>query len=88
MYDGRQNLRRRVGPLALVAALVATLAPGSALAAPRHAGDYPMEYMTVKMRNTLITSRSTSNSFDKSTPVIMNLGSQGARFKEAELVVR
>jgi hypothetical protein len=93
MYDGKQHLRRRVGPLALVAALVATLAPGSALAAPRNAGDYPMEYMTVKMQKTLVTSRSTSNSsvgdftvvkrFDRASAVIMDLGTKGQHFEQA-----
>jgi hypothetical protein len=87
MYDGTQNLRRRVGPLALVAALAAALAPGSALAAPRDAGEYP-RYVIYKMENTLVTSRSTSNSVDTTSPVIMNLASKGAHFKQAELVVR
>jgi type VI protein secretion system component Hcp len=87
MYDSTQNLRRRVGPLTLVAALAATLAPASALAAPRDAGEYP-RYIIYKMEKTLVTSRSTSNSFDKASPVIVNLGSQGAHFKQAELVVR
>jgi hypothetical protein len=89
MYDGTQNLGRRIGPLALVAALVVALVPSSALAVPRKAGESQPDYLIVKMDEVPIRSTSSDFSFvkriDKSSPNLMRWGAPGKHFSKAVL---
>jgi hypothetical protein len=89
MYDGTQNLGRRIGPLALVAALVLALVPSSALAVPRKAGESQLDYLILKMDEVPIRSTSSDFSFvkriDKSTPDLMRSSSRGTIFREVVL---